>query len=385
MKFLDLFAGLGGIRLGFEQAGHECVGFCEFDKFAVASYTSMHLITDEQREYLATLPLKERQKEILKDEYRNGEWFCGDIRTAKADDIPAADCWCFGAPCQDFSVAGQRKGLSGDRSSLIREVFRLLEETPEEKRPEWLFYENVKGMFSTNKGFDFLAILIEMESLGYDAEWQLINSKYFVPQNRERVYTLGHSRRFGPAKVFPLQGTDGEDCLEINVIGSTREPVGYGADRKRVLDPDGVAPTIRSTDSKEPYKVGIPIGVIHHKGKSVPVEPLDTVPTLTSEHRFHQPEIVIPVDVSTQDVHPGMYVELEGGITAYAVWYEKEQCYIVVRRLTPREYFRLQGIPDDMFDRAQFVNSDNQLYRQAGNSVSVPVICEIARKMGEKH
>ena len=100
VTFIDYFAGLGGFRLGMEQAGHKCVGFCEADKFAVMSYTSMHLITDEQRKYLATLPLKERQKEILKEQYRNGEWYSDDIRRVNAGNPPPrADCWCFGAPC----------------------------------------------------------------------------------------------------------------------------------------------------------------------------------------------------------------------------------------------------------------------------------------------
>lgn len=152
MTFIDLFAGIGGMRRGMELAGHRCVGFCEWDKFATASYTSMHLITEEQRAYLATLDLKKRQKEILKDEYRNGEWYSPDIRQVGAGNVPRCDCWCFGAPCQDFSVAGKRAGLDGDRSSLIREVFRVLGGLEEKDRPEWLIYENVKGMLSSNRG-----------------------------------------------------------------------------------------------------------------------------------------------------------------------------------------------------------------------------------------
>lgn len=125
MKFIDFFAGIGGFRKGMELAGHKCVGFCEFDKYATASYISMHLITEEQREYLQTLPVKKRQKEILKDEYRNGEWYANDIRRVYAGDIPKADCWCFGFPCQDISVAGKQLGFQGNRSSLFSELCTL--------------------------------------------------------------------------------------------------------------------------------------------------------------------------------------------------------------------------------------------------------------------
>ena len=99
MKFIDFFAGIGGFRRGMELAGHECVGFCEFDKFATASYISMHLLTEEQRKTLEYIPIKKRQKEILKEEYRNGEWYANDIRRVYAGDIPKSDCWCFGFPC----------------------------------------------------------------------------------------------------------------------------------------------------------------------------------------------------------------------------------------------------------------------------------------------
>lgn len=196
MKFIDLFAGIGGFRRGLEMAGHTCVGFCEWDKFATASYTSMHLITDEQRSHLADMPLNARRKEILKEEYRNGEFYSNDIRSVTGKTIPDADCWTFGAPCQDFSIAGLRKGLSGERSSLVGEVFRIIEER-EERKPEWLIYENVKGMLSSNRGRDFFHILSEMDRLGYDAQWQNINSAWYVPQNRQRIYVVGHLRKFG--------------------------------------------------------------------------------------------------------------------------------------------------------------------------------------------
>lgn len=198
MTFFDLFAGVGGFRRGLELAGHKCVGFCEWDKFATASYTSMHCITEEQRAYLATLDLKQRQKEILKEEYRNGEFYSNDVRLIGRGNVPKADIWTFGAPCQDFSVAGHRKGLEGDRSSLVREVFRAISELEEADRPTWLIYENVKGMLSSNRGYDFAAILLEMEQLGYDIEWEVFNTKNFgIPQNRERVYTVGHFGKRG--------------------------------------------------------------------------------------------------------------------------------------------------------------------------------------------
>lgn len=256
MKFLDLFAGIGGFHYGMTKAGHECVGFCEFDKYAVASYTSMYLITEEQREFLATLPLKQRQQEILKEEYRNGLWYRKDIRTIDPRELPRADIWCFGAPCQDFSLAGARNGLRGDRSSLVGEVFRLIEQADEEVRPKWLIYENVKGMLSSNGGRDYLAILAEMDRLGYDAEWQNINSKWFVPQNRERIYTIGHSRAEGSKKILPIQGSDGKDSFPIKQVGQLQSHRN-NPNQYRVYETDGVAPTLNTAEGggREPHIV----------------------------------------------------------------------------------------------------------------------------------
>jgi len=429
MKFIDWFAGIGGFRRGMELAGHKCVGFCEWDKYASASYRSMHTITEEQREYLSTLDLKKRQKEILKDEYLNGEWYANDIRTVHAGCVPKADCWCFGAPCQDFSFAGARAGLEGDRSSLVREVFRILREMPEEDRPEWLIYENVKGMLSSNRGFDFLAILLELDEGGYDIQWQIFNSKdWGVPQNRERVYTFGHLRTKGSAKIFPIEGADGSDRVQVMQIGRQPGTNRDNPNQGRVYSPDGVSPslncmegggrephvaisvinkdckhqhehvvdirgltrTITARDYKDAQRIAIPVitpdrAEKRQKGRRFK-EDGDESFTLTAQDRQGVAVSVDPIGgckVETQNnaSPPSLYIQLSKDCTVYAVWYPKYECYIAIRKLTPKECFRLQGWTDDYFDKAQFVNSDSQLYKQAGNGVTVNVVYEIGRRL----
>lgn len=257
LTFIDWFAGVGGFRKGMENAGHKCIGFCEFDKYAVASYTSMHLITEEQREYLETLDMKKRQKEILKEEYRNGEWYAEDVRTVRADEIPRADCWCFGFPCQDISVAGKQLGFAGHRSSLFFAVTKLIRDTKEEDRPQYLFIENVKNLLSVNRGFDFAKLLVELDEIGYDAEWSVLNSKdHGVPQNRERVFIVGHSRGRSGGEVFPVEGTDGEDCAAVKGICNTN-PSGNGMNGV-VYDACAVGPTL-TTNKGEGNKIAVPV------------------------------------------------------------------------------------------------------------------------------
>lgn len=415
MTFLDLFAGIGGFRRGMELAGHRCVGFCEWDKFAVASYISMHLITDEQRERLAQLPLKQRQKEILKDEYRNGEWYVPDIRQVRADDVPRCDCWCFGAPCQDFSVAGKRAGLDGDRSSLVREVFRIIRETREENRPEWLIYENVKGMLSSNRGIDFLAILLEMDELGYDCEWQIFNSKYHdVPQNRERVYTIGHLRTRGRKQVFPLRGADKEDSVcEVKQIGQRNRPGRDNLNQYRVYGGEGIAPCLNKMDGggREPHTaVRIPVLMPDRAEKkqngrrfkndgdeSFTLTAQDIRGVMISEatakgYALAEVGNSVNLTMPNSKTRRGRVGKQEANtldcacnqavvISVPVIWHEKYNCYIAIRKLTPKECFRLQGWTDDYFEKAQFVNSDSQLYKQAGNGVTVTVVEDIGRAM----
>lgn len=469
MKFIDFFAGIGGFRRGMELAGHECVGFCEFDKFATASYISMHLLTDEQRKALKDIPIKKRQKEILKEEYRNGEWYANDIRRVYAGDIPKADCWCFGFPFQDISVAGKQAGFQGNRSSLFFRVMYLIGQLKEEDKPAYLFIENVKNLLSVNGGWDFARLLIEMEQWGYDAEWQVLNSKDFgVPQNRERCFIIGHLRGRSTSKVFPIEGTDGENSVSLNLFGCLN---GRNSQRDRVYSGDGLSPTISTVPggNTEP-KTAIPaltpdrtekrqngrrfkedgepmftltsqdrhgvatsipvsmsrnvieneINVAHclntndsrkffgknQKGNAViecVADKSDVTVKVAEATKQGYSECRVGIDtvnlsvtgsktrrgrvgkeiVNTLDTscNQGIFVQVSEELTVYAVWYEKYQCYIAIRKLTPKECFRLQGWSDDYFKKAQFVNSDSQLYKQAGNGVTVTVIETIARKM----
>ena len=200
MKFIDFFAGIGGFRIGMEMAGHECVGHCEIDKYADMSYRMMHTVTEEQRQELMGMSLKDRQKEIGKEKYLNGEWYADDIRRVEPGDLPKSDCYCFGFPCQSFSIAGHRRGFEDTRGTLFFEVMRLAKE----RHPEYLFAENVSGLLNHDGGGTFETIIRTMDELGYSVEWQVLNSKYYVPQNRERVFIIGHLGELSGREIFPI-------------------------------------------------------------------------------------------------------------------------------------------------------------------------------------
>lgn len=209
LTFLDLCSGIGGFRLGLESAGHKCVGYCEYDKFARASYEAMY---DTE-----------------------GEWKADDVTKLKPSDVPRADIWCFGFPCQDISVAGKQRGLVGKRSGIYFNIIDLLKGKEESDKPTYLFVENVKNLLSINAGFDFATVLSEMGEAGYDCRWQVLNSKdYGVPQNRERVFIIANLRSRGRREILSLRGKN-EAALN-QIIGGMQ---GY-----RVYDSQGVSTTL---------------------------------------------------------------------------------------------------------------------------------------------
>lgn len=429
MKFLDLFSGIGGFRLGMELAGHECVGFCEIDKFARTSYKAIHDTTGEVEMHDIT---------SVTDEFVRG--------------IGRVDVICGGFPCQAFSIAGKRQGFNDTRGTLFFEIARFASIL----RPRYLFLENVKGLLNHEGGATFETILRALDELGYDVEWHLFNSKDYVPQNRERVFIIGHLRGASTRKVFPFEresGTVAENYIKpVNDSKKTRDLMKYDS-INRFYDISGIAPFLDTMQggNREP-KIAV-VGNVNPSGNGMNGEVYSSdglAPTLTT-NKGEGAKIAIPVltpdrlekrqngrrfkddgeemfTLTAQDKHGVAIIQKprgynEGGSHEIAPtlsansWHENNLLQMGglytndserfnrgilpglsrtiksskadaavfdgmrIRKLTPRECWRLQGFPDWAFDKAKEVNSDSQLYKQTGNSVTVPVIADIAVRL----
>lgn len=383
MKFLDLFAGIGGFRIGMESAGHECIGFCEIDKFARASYKAIH--------------------------DTKGEIELHDITTVSDDTIRGighVDVICGGFPCQAFSIAGNRRGFEDTRGTLFFEIARFASIL----KPRYLFLENVKGLLNHDRGNTFEVILSALDELGYDVEWQVLNSKNFgVPQNRERVFIIGHLRGGSGRKVFPLSGDGAAITCEqpkINKVGNIRKK--GKSQSGDVVSNDSLAPTLCSTTTqKDPLKVLIEneikqFGVLQpNYNQSGVVYEIDGISPTIRAYQGGNLEPKIRVKEATkqgyQEAEIGDSVNLShpnsktrrgrvGKQIANTLLTGESQGVVEpdfrIRKLTPRECWRLQGFPDWAFDKAQEVNSNSQLYKQAGNSVTVNVISAIVQGLG---
>lgn len=203
MKYIDWFAGVGGFRLGLARAGHECVGSCEINPRARKVYTAR---------------------------FGAPEWFPPDITEVKSGDIPEADLWCGGSPCQGFSSAGARRGLDDSRSKLLATWVSLAAE----RRPRWLLLENVDALLTIHGGADFGAFLATLDDIGYVGAWAVLDARWFgVAQRRRRVYVLARLPGDGPhpAEVLALAESGGRDCAargEARSVTAGRAPNGAG-------------------------------------------------------------------------------------------------------------------------------------------------------------
>jgi DNA (cytosine-5)-methyltransferase 1 len=319
INHLDLFSGIGGFHLGFERAGFKIKSyFSEIDKHAIAVY-----------------------KHKFKD-----ATYVGSVTDVHGGDLPRIDLITFGSPCQDFSLAGKRAGMGGDRSSLILEAIRLVREC----RPRVFIWENVKGAFSSNAGEDFAAILQEFANIGgYRLEWQLLNTSWFLPQNRERIYLVGYSTtpKRGWRGVFPIRENNGAtiklqgQCVPANTILQRYEAGANGTyigERELASQIKQIGTKLDSNGGTQPYQ----------------------------QDRVYDADGVVPA--------------LNQGKSDLII---KEQYRI--RRLTPIECERLQGFPDDHtafgnYDGEVKPVSNSQRYKQCGNAVTVDVVLAVAKK-----
>ena len=400
ITLLDLFSGIGGFHLGLQRAGFKVKSYnSEIDKYA---------------------------NQVYKHKFKNST-HVGSVTDVQGSELPRINAITFGSPCQDFSLAGKRKGMGGERSSLILEAIRLIKEC----RPDFFIWENVKGTFSSNNRQDFAAILQAFANIGgYRIEWQLLNTKWFLPQNRERVYLVGYAPGKSRGQVFPIGKINQKDKYvqrqqgDTNTITARYDGIGNGAyiiERQQYAQEkiaaqrgrsyrgqpqqleyrsDGNTNTLSSVQ-KDNYVV---TGGLQ---KNAAVMTNET-PALTSAmgmggghtpivnridqrvYRYTQKALnetlqkeklsnneVKALDLynrKSQNISPTLTEPHHNTLRLF----EKGK----IRRLTPLECERLQGFPDNWTQEG--VNgpiSDTQRYKMCGNAVTVDVVEAVGKQI----
>ena len=386
MRMLDLFSGIGGFHKGFEQAGYEFdwVGFSEIDKYASAVY---------RHRFPKAVEL-------------------GDITTIQPGrDLPDhIDIICGGFPCQSFSMAGKRKGFDDTRGTLFFEIARLLRHYRDAKSPiDYFLLENVKGLLSHDNGRTFATIYGVLSDLGYTVEFQLLNTRWWLPQNRERIYLVGYIGDRSGQSVFPIGEVDqlhkqhnfqtsekhskkkgnkkNNQHYAANLSGGGHSGgnhsdmdlikiADYRNDEGLRIRKDGNSPTLMTVKHSETEPSMMPPLLIPEATKKgyAEAEEGDSI------------NLSVPNSKTRRGrVGKGEAQTLDTGMQQYTI-----QPVLTpnraIRRLTPVECCRLQGFPDDWnefgeFDGKVVPMSDTQRYKQCGNAVTVNVVQAVAERI----
>lgn len=341
MRYLSLFSGIGAFEIALRNLGieYELVGFSEIDRFAAKSYMAIHGVPKIKN--------------------------LGDITGIDETKLPKGiDLITYGFPCQDISIAGKRRGFHNEDGSLTRsglffEALRIIEET----KPKIAIAENVKNLTGKKFSAQFKIVLESLEEAGYNNYWKVLNAKdYGIPQNRERVFIVSIRKdidrgNFEFPQPFPLEKRL-KDILDAEVaekyyLGQTAmkrlfatsyRQTGY---ENREVKEDSIVNTLCARDYKDPKCVQL--AQIYSSGGN------------PQAGRIYDANGISP----TLDT-------CSGGNRMPKVRLDKK-----FRKLTPRECWRLMGFTDEDFAKAEAVNSDSRLYKQAGNSIVVPVLEEI--------
>jgi DNA (cytosine-5)-methyltransferase 1 len=415
VKTVELFAGIGGFRLGLERA-NPCNSRLENGKTLLLNTDDKPMpkfvSQDGNRRQQCASNFKivwanEWDKyacQIYRKNFGEKELCEGDVRKIDTNDIPDVDLIVGGFPCQPHSLAGKRKGFSDERGEVFYEIIRIAQA----KRPKMLLLENVKGLLSSEQGRAFGTVLEELGNIGYWCEWQVINSKHHgVPQNRERLFIIGHLRGTSSRQIFPI--------IEGNGIFTTQSSgeCGEGQGLRGCISPtiDAIYGALRNAG--EPYI--IQVKRTRADGNHMIREYKGQVPTLTRQmgtgggnvpmviadrtrsyagkgRNFESPkpyantlsgvqkDNLVLLDNLGGNIKEGRVKPLENNV-AWTLGGSKTGISQQqrIRRLTPTECERLQGFPDGWTEGV----SDTQRYKCLGNAVTVNVIQAIGEHILE--
>lgn len=392
MDFIDLFSGIGGFRSGLEMNGHKCLAFAEIDKYARQSYKTIYDTTNEKEWHDVTA--------VTNDDFRQFRGKC--------------DIIVGGFPCQAFSVAGKRKGFEDTRGTLFFEIARAIKEI----EPSYVLLENVKGLFSHDKGRTFGTIIQTLDELGYIVEWGLFNSKYWgVPQNRERVFILATRKdKFEGPKLIELLHKQKTVVSKLSDLLEEDVEEKYYIEREKVeklilkdvgdLSGVGTGTTPPAQDrhgiaikeaTKKGYKVaneGDSVNLQYPRSETRRGRVGKSVANTLEANGINQGVVINPLKGKTRKswryeqnviTKNSMVRSLKsslGGIPELIENCENGTNKLMIRKLTPLECWRLQGFTDEQFYKAQQAGlSNSQLYKQAGNAVTVNVIDAIVEEV----
>ena len=358
IKVFSTFTGIGGFEIGIENAtsavarrkGHEEKAERQGLEIADDKLYSRHI---SHARFVGYSEIDEPAISVYEKHFKGVKNY-GDITKINTDELPDFDCLVGGFPCQAFSIAGRRGGFDDTRGTLFFELARILRA----KRPRLFVFENVKGLLNHDGGRTFTTIIAAITELGYDAQWQVINSKDFgVPQNRERIIIVGHLGGTPRPQVFPIDSAKGKGITRLNRPRHSTD---------RVYDTSGASPAISTMQGggRQPY---IKVAEATKQGYATAVagQSIDLKHPRSKTRRGRVSDIAPTIDTSPQ-VHT-LTVGME------------------IRKLTPMECERLQAFPDSWTKYDVMGNrvSDSQRYKMCGNAVTTNVIQAVFEKILE--